>query len=259
MVLVGLALLATGCDDKARYDGAKPGSPSSGGGSAAAEGTKPGTPAPSSTPRGAPPAASFSVPGPPLRADNAADVKRFPNEKPLDAIGDHINQDMNVRKAPNKEDGDVVVALHAGTPVTKVAKRGQWFLITFADPKDKAKTLAGWTWEQAFFHPAGPGDEKRLCECWKKQKNEATCEAVTGASTAECDRSFASDCDKLIKCIHGELQPTCLDGERLLLPQAVCAKVCKANAGCPNDQICTDKLGTPSVCMPAKVQEDIKL
>jgi hypothetical protein len=201
-------------------------------------------------------AAEGPPPGPPVKADNIDDVHRYPNEKPLDAIADHVQQDMFVRRAPNKEEGDTIVGLRPGTPVTKHARRGQWFLITFADPKDKARTLAGWIWQQAFFHPAGPGDEKRLCECWTKLHDaDATCDAVQGKSKAECDRTFANDCTKLVQCVHGEVQPTCLDGERLLLPHGVCAKVCKSNAACPNDQVCTDKLGTPSVCLPAQVKE----
>ena len=203
------------------------------------------------------PSSHAPIPGPPLVAENAVDVHRFPNETLLGAIGDHIQQDMFVRTAPNKDVGAVIAPLRAGTPVTKLARRGQWILVTFADPKDKAKTLAGWTWEQAFFHPAGPGDEKRLCECWMKQHDaDATCEAVAGKSKAECDRTFGKDCEKLVECVHGEIHATCLDGERLLLPQGVCAKVCKSNAACPNDQMCTDKLGAPSVCVPAQMRDE---
>ena len=255
LCIAALLLTMLGCDARPKPEGATT--------AAAVASSAPlaATSATTSTPRKPAPHASAPkpegpIPGPPLRADNADEVRRYPNEKPVDTIANHIQQDMNVRKAPNKEDGDLVAPLRAGTPVTKLARRGQWFLITFADPKDKSKTLAGWTWEQAFFHPAGPGDEKRLCECWTKLHDaEGACEDVRGKSKAECDRSFGGDCEKLVKCVHGELSPTCLDGERLLLPHGVCAKTCKSNAACPNDQVCTDKMGAPSVCLPAEVKE----
>jgi hypothetical protein len=84
-----------------------------------------------------------------------------------------------------------------------------------------------------------------------KENDAATCEAVAGSAKGECDRTFASDCKKLLACARGEAKPTCGNGERVLT-QGTCAKVCKTNANCKNDQICTDKMGAPSVCIAAK-------
>lgn len=140
-------------------------------------------------------------------AANAADVARYANEKPVADADDKIHHDMRVRTVPSTKEGDVILALRAGTPVKKVAKRGQWFLITFADPKERSRTLLGWTWDQAFA-------------------------AIDGAS-----------------------EDACAAEERLLTPQGICAKTCKTNAGCPNDFVCTDTMGTPSVCVRAKIAE----
>lgn len=221
----------------------------------------PGGPAQAATITGGPgstatAAVATSFPGATaIAATNAADIMRYANEKPM-SVQDHVNHDMRVRKAPSVKEGDVIVALRAGTPVTKLAKRGQWFLITFADPKDKSRTLAGWTWEQAFFQLSGPGDEKKLCECWKKEKSDQTCEPVVGHAMAECDRTYGEDCKKLLLCVHGELAPTCMPEERLVGPQGICAKVCKRNADCSNDRVCTDTMGAPSVCVQANVKND---
>lgn len=210
-----------------------------------------------STARPAPPRAipSASTPSPTFGAANAADVARYDNEKPLPEVEDHVNHDMRVRTMPSTKEGDVILALRAGTPVKKVAKRGQWFLVTFADPKDKSRTLIGWTWEQAFAALSGPGDEKKLCDCWKKDHDADSCDAIAGMAMGECDRTYGDDCKKLVACVQGTLAPTCMPTERLLLPQRICAKTCKNNAGCPNDHVCTDTLGTPSVCVRAQVAE----
>lgn len=163
----------------------------------------PTSPSPASPPRPLPTVADAST----FSAANAADVARYANEKPIADADDKIHHDMRVRTVPSTKEGDVILALRAGTPVKKVAKRGQWFLITFADPKEKSRTLLGWTWDQAFA-------------------------AQDGASEDAC----AAD-------------------ERLLTPQGTCAKTCKTNANCPNDFVCTDTMGAPSICVRAKVAE----
>ena len=186
-------------------------------------------------------------------AMNGDDIARYDDEKRLPDVADHINWDMRVRSAPSVKDGDVIVALRSGTPVTKLAKRGQWFLVTFDDPKDKSRRLMGWTWEQAFFPLSGKGDETKLCACWKKEHAGEGCEAVAGIAMGECDRTYGDDCAKLIACVHGQLAPKCMPNERLVEPQGACAKACTRNADCPNDQLCTETLGDPHVCRPAKV------
>ena len=186
-------------------------------------------------------------------ASNADAIARYENEKPLGDVADTINWDMRVRTAPSVKDGEVIVALASGTPVVKEAKRGQWFLITFADPKDKSRKVLGWTWEQAFFPLSGKGDETKLCACWKKENPGQECDAVAGIATGECDRTYGDDCEKLIACVHGQLAPKCMPNERLLAAQDACARTCKRNGDCPNDQICTEAFGDPNVCRPAKV------
>jgi hypothetical protein len=188
-------------------------------------------------------------------ATNADAVARFEDEKPLGEIKDHVNFDMRARSAPSTHDSTVIDVLAAGTEVRKVAKRGQWFLVLFADRHDKASTLMAWTWEQAFFPLSGPGDEKKLCACWTKLHDGGSCDAVAGMAMGECDRTYGDDCTKLVACVHGEVAPKCMPDERLLTPQNVCAKACAKNADCPNDQICTDTMGKPNVCRPAKVSD----
>lgn len=123
---------------------------------------------------------------------------------------------MFARTAPKKQDGAVIAALRAGTPVVKLAKRGQWFLVTFADPKDKARTLAGWVWEHAFDEAGERGEDD-------------------------------------------DLLPKCKNGERLLMPEAFCAKTCRTNADCPNETMCTATHGKPDVCLKAHVIDDVTL
>lgn len=235
LLLLPLAALTTGCPEK-KGDGASP-SPS------AVASLAPSLPsaAPSAAPR-----ASAPAPSPTLA--------RFPNEVAIADQKATVTFDMNVRRAPNKHDGEVLLAVRAGTEVTKIARRGQWFLVSLPDPKEPGRTVTGWVWEQAFAPPSGPGDEERLCECFKQASDAGTCEAVAGTAKGECDRTFGKDCKSLLLCARGELKPTCAAGERLL-SHGSCAKVCKTNAGCRNDQICTATLGTPNVCVPAKVAE----
>jgi hypothetical protein len=231
LFLLPFAIALTGCDEK----------------------NKP-APVPSTTvsvTTAAPSAAALPPSSAPKGPKPAESVVRYANELAVEQTKTTVTFDMNVRYAPNKQDGDVIVALRAGTEVTKLSKRGQWYLVSFADPKDSSKTLTGWIWEQAFAPSSGPGDENKLCACYMKENDAGTCEAVSGSAKGECDRTFGNDCKKLLACARGEAKPTCGTGERLLT-QGTCAKVCKTNAGCKNDQMCTDKLGTPSVCISAK-------
>jgi hypothetical protein len=196
-----------------------------------------------------------SSPSPSYGATNADAVTRFDDERPLGEVKDHVNFDMRARTAPTTHDSDVITVLTAGTAVRKVARRGQWFLVLFADPHDKASTLMAWTWEQAFFPLSGPGDQQKLCACWTKIHDGASCDAVAGMATGECDRTYGADCEKLVSCVNGDLAPKCMPNERLLSPQNVCARTCTRNADCPNDQICTDTMGKPDVCRAAKVSD----
>ena len=56
---------------------------------------------------------------------------------------------MFVRTAPGTDKGEVIVALRAGTRVTRQGQRGEWVRIAYDDPKSGARKT-GWIWQAAF-------------------------------------------------------------------------------------------------------------
>jgi hypothetical protein len=90
-------------------------------------------------------------------AKNAAQVGRFPSETKIAAEKAKVVADVTVaRESPGS--GPAVATLKKDVEVTKFAQRGtDFFLVTFADPKDASSTLMGWIPDEAFkATPAAP-------------------------------------------------------------------------------------------------------
>ncbi len=95
---------------------------------------------------------------PKTEAANAGDVKRFPDEKKLDEDAKLEWNSSKIRREPRG--GPEVAVLLKGAAVHKIAEHAGFFLITFQDPKDVARTLMGWVYQDAFkaaaAHFTGP-------------------------------------------------------------------------------------------------------
>ena len=84
---------------------------------------------------------------------NKDTIQRFPDETPINE-----KQYVEWKAAPvraNHPDGRLVAVLTRGNPVAKIARRGDFFLITFANPDDPSKRWSGWVHKNVFV----PGTE----------------------------------------------------------------------------------------------------
>lgn len=72
------------------------------------------------------------------------------------------------------------------------------------------------------------GNDENLCACHKKVTGSASCDELYGAADADCDRSYAGDCGKLLACARGEWEawPRCLPGFGNIPPIGRCGKLC---------------------------------
>jgi hypothetical protein len=85
------------------------------------------------------------------------------------------------------------------------------------------------------------GDAAKLCDCYKKQFHENTCQNLIGAADADCDRTYASDCAGLIACAAGDARylPRCLPGFVNGPGLGRCFKLCGAGReACPKGWSC---------------------
>jgi hypothetical protein len=84
---------------------------------------------------------------------NKDDIQRFPDETPINE-----KQYIEWKAAPvraNHPDGRLVAVLTRGNPVAKMARRGDFFFITFPNPDDPGKRWSGWVHKNVFV----PGTE----------------------------------------------------------------------------------------------------
>jgi hypothetical protein len=91
-------------------------------------------------------------------AKNSSRIARFPNDPKLGNVKEKLKADHTyAREAPGT--GALVAALTKDVEVTKVAQHEDYFLVTFADPKDASTTLMGWI-PQSGFSPTPPAPKK---------------------------------------------------------------------------------------------------
>jgi hypothetical protein len=88
-------------------------------------------------------------------AINAAEMTRYPDEKPVDHAPITAEGGGNMRSQAGPG-GDLVMILKHGTEVEKLAEHGNYYLVLADDPKDSSKKLMGWITEAAFNGGAHP-------------------------------------------------------------------------------------------------------
>lgn len=122
LVVVGLGVVSVGCEKKGDDDKADSAAP-------AVAPPPPATPPPATPP----PATPAPAPAP------AGDVTRYPDEQPL-AGGATISNDVAARKQASLQ-SEVVQNLAHGSAVAKVARSGNWTLVSW---KQAAGDKMGW-------------------------------------------------------------------------------------------------------------------
>ncbi len=97
---------------------------------------------------------------------------------------------------------------------------------------------------------------KHVCVCTKKLHPEDTSDCDKDlsdfAGDPDCERSYGSDCQKLLECSRGEpgTFPKCLAGFRNDGAIGRCYKECEGADDCPSGVTCSDGWGDHKVCMP---------
>lgn len=84
---------------------------------------------------------------------NKEEIQHYQDETPINE-----KQYVEWKAAPVRHahpDGRLVAVLTRGNPVAKVARRGDFFLITFPNPDDPAQRWSGWVHKNVFL----PGTE----------------------------------------------------------------------------------------------------
>ena len=81
-------------------------------------------------------------------AANVGQVARFQDEVKVDNEVAPLLSWVSVQKTPTG--GDAVTSLQKGTETTKIAQRGTFFLVTFANPKTPTERLMGWISESGY-------------------------------------------------------------------------------------------------------------
>jgi hypothetical protein len=161
-------------------------------------------------------------------AANEADIKHFPDEEKV--TGDQYAVEWPTVLAHTEPGaGKEVATLAKGTKANLQARRGRTVLVTFADPKDAARTLIGWVAEDAFIPGTTPPP--------------AIVRSTTGAPKAAATG-------------------VCGAGLTLLFDaDAFCGKTCKVDKDCSGGLVCSGTakpltatgLGAPvTICGKAK-------
>lgn len=81
-------------------------------------------------------------------AANAKDVARFQDETKLPSVPAKVEQPVVAFRSP--PNGERIAMLVKNTQVTKLAQRGAFFLVAFANPGKPGEQLIGWVGDFAF-------------------------------------------------------------------------------------------------------------
>jgi lysophospholipase L1-like esterase len=89
----------------------------------------------------------------------------------------------------------------------------------------------------------------RLCACHREVTGDATCEGVIGGPDRDCDRTFKTDCRKLLECSRGSplAAPKCLPGWSNAGALDRCYKACDEARPCAVGS-CEER-GAARVCL----------
>jgi hypothetical protein len=110
---------------------------------------------------------------------NKDDVQRYADETPINE-----KQYIEWKAAPVRRgnpDGELVAILTRGNPVSKIARRGDFVLITFPNPADPSQRWEGWAHKNVFLpgtEPFPPIGNPQRCQ------QDADCSPVTACRGA---------------------------------------------------------------------------
>jgi hypothetical protein len=122
--------------------------------------------------------------------ENKSDIQRYPDEAPINE-----KQYVEWKAAPVRAahpDGRLIAILTRGNPVAKVARRGDFILITFPNPDDPSRRWGGWVNKKVFepgTEPYPPLGNPQRCtadtECSATANAKCTGVAAAGPSGLE--------------------------------------------------------------------------
>jgi hypothetical protein len=95
----------------------------------------------------------------PAEAANAAEVTRYPDEKPFDHATLTAESGGNMRTQAGAA-GDLIIILKRATEVEKIAERGGYYLVIADDPKETTRKIMGWVAESAFGAGGEPAHKR---------------------------------------------------------------------------------------------------
>jgi len=156
----------------------------------------------------APAPAPQTPPDPLANAENKDRVKQYPDEVKMAPTPGKIVTGVSttVRESPH---GTTIDTTEVGMTVMEVAKRGDYYLVLYPDPKSSGKQLAGWVYKDAVEAATWPGVTTAT------GKNLGTAPQAAGnAKTAEQN----------MKCKSGETH--------LRANGDFCANTCKKDDDC---------------------------
>jgi hypothetical protein len=107
---------------------------------------------------------------------NNDEIQHYPDETPINE-----KQYVEWKAAPVRAahpDGRLLAVLTRGNPVAKIARRGDFFLVTFPNPDDPSKRWGGWVSKKVFepgTEPYPPLGNPQRCT------NDDQCSATANA------------------------------------------------------------------------------
>jgi hypothetical protein len=123
-----------------------------------------------------------------VEPSNKDDIQRYKDEFPVQE-----KQYIEWKAAPVRRgnpDGELVALLMRGNPVSKISKRGDFFLITFPNPDDPGKRWMGWVHKKVFepgTEPFPPLGNPQRCQADGDCNVNAICHGVASAGPSGLD------------------------------------------------------------------------
>lgn len=154
-----------------------------------------------SPPPSAPEAPALTAPATKVAFANAADIARYPDEKPIADEKATVHTNMLARTAVPS--GAVVATVLSGKPITKLASHQGFVLVSFEDPKDASRTLIGWIAQGGIAAPGataaaanaagGPASAKGACPAGQVRFAGFGCK-VECPSDDDCKKVPGTEC-----------------------------------------------------------------
>jgi hypothetical protein len=107
----------------------------------------------------------------------------------------------------------------------KVAKQGDVPEIAFTKPLPKNDAIPG---------ADGNASADAFCACFEKEHEGKKCESARTAPSADCARTYAGDCKRLLACAEGDdaAQPSCDKLQANVGASHACAPLCGPELPC---------------------------